>query len=66
MNKNDLCEKNNTRKVFKNEKLFFKLPIIWLGIFEINSRIILSQMIGNFEHCPGEILKNFCINHFYS
>jgi hypothetical protein len=29
-------------------KPFLKLPIFWLGIFEIKSEIVPSQMIGNF------------------
>jgi hypothetical protein len=48
MIKNDLCNKKFTKKVFKNEKLFLQLPVIWLGIFEINSKRISSQMKGNF------------------
>jgi hypothetical protein len=32
----------------QNAKPFLKLPIFWLGIFEINSKIISSQMLGKF------------------
>jgi hypothetical protein len=39
---------NLTKKALKNAKPILKLPIIWLGIFEINSRIIANQIIGNF------------------
>jgi hypothetical protein len=38
----------------KFHKPFLKLPIFWLGIFEINSEIVSSRMIGN----NGNFLEN--------
>ena len=48
MNKNDLCEilLNISPGKCSKRKTVLKMPILWLGIIEINSRVISSLMIG--------------------
>jgi hypothetical protein len=46
MNKNDLCEIFFKISAGQCAKTFLEFTIFWLVIFEINSRIIASQIIG--------------------
>jgi hypothetical protein len=51
----------------QNRKTFSKLQIIWLGIFEINSKIISSQMIGKIFSKDADLRekKHSCFSNFF-